>query len=107
MNGCSSSNARAAAASTAANADLAPDPSEAGLAQAILCRVRFRRGLCGALLNMCRPSQKALEVARKMLKLAEEQIEPMAQSAALGTPRSELTYCLEGRAVRRAPRGST
>ena len=79
----------------------AADGVEVGLAEAVLCRLRFRRGFCGALLNLARPSSKTVDIAKKMLRFAEEQLNDMARSVELGTPRSELSHLMEGLAVRK------
>jgi hypothetical protein len=97
--------ARAAHAEATAGGAAAEAEAEAAAAvaaaEAVLCRVRFRRGYCCALLHMARPSAKALEMAKRMLKMADEQLAAMASSIEIGTPRSELADLLDGRAVRK------
>ena len=70
-------------------------------ASAILCRTRYRRGFCGALLNLARPSPEAMKVAHQMLTLAEAQLDEIRATADLATPRAELADYLGGRAVRK------
>ena len=71
------------------------------LTQAVLCRIRFRQTYCSAMLQLARPSARSLESAKRMLAQAEQQIDGMASSVELGTPRDQLGYCLGGRAVRK------
>ena len=49
------------------------------------------------MLQLARPSARSLESAKRMLAQAEQQIDGMASSVELGTPRDQLGYCLGGR----------
>jgi hypothetical protein len=89
------------ASSSAGGSGEAAGGSALDLAQAVLCRVRFRQTFCSAMLHLARPSARALEAAKRMLAQAEQQLDQMAGSVALGTPREQLAYCLGGRAVRK------
>ena len=92
------------AADGAGASDAAAAPSEAEsaarLAEAVLCRIRFRRAFTFAVLQIARPSPEALEVARSVITMAEAQLKDIAGSIELGTPREELGHMLGGRAVR-------
>ena len=71
------------------------------LAEAVLSRVRFRRAFVGTLMQLARPSAKAIEACKKMLAFAEAQLATIEATIGLGTPRGELAHCLCGRAVRK------
>ena len=92
--------AGAAAADSSAGGVAASLGEELALAEAVLCRVRFRRGYCGALIQLARPNAKTVEVAKRMLAFAEAQMEGIITSTHLGTPREELAYCLGGITLR-------
>ena len=68
--------------------------------EAVLSRLRFRRGLLTALTAMLRPNAKAAELARKMLAFATAQLVSMRASEPLGTPRDALV-CFDGRASKK------
>eukprot|EP00964_Phaeocystis_antarctica_P150106 scaffold117462_cov57-Phaeocystis_antarctica.AAC.1 len=68
--------------------------------EAVLSRLRFRRGLLTALTAMLRPNAKAAELARKMLAFATAQLASMRASEPLGTPRDALV-CFDGRASKK------
>ena len=68
------SSAAAGAASVGASADSAGADAPAGrsaveIAKAVLCRMRFRQTYCTALLQLARPTAKALEAAKRTTPL--------------------------------------
>ena len=91
----------APSAPAAASSSVPPTPEAVGLAEAVLCRVRYRRGFCGALLSMSRPSTKSVEVAKRMLAFAEAQLADIARTVPLGAGRTELSWCMKGIALRK------
>lgn len=62
------------------------------LAEAVLCRIRHRRGFCGALLHLSAPSLHNLEVAKRMLSFAQLQLSEIAESVELGVGRDAQSY---------------
>jgi hypothetical protein len=77
-------------------------------AEAVHCRLRYRKGFCGALLHLARkPDAKALGVARRMLSTAETQLDAIERTLDVGTPREDVQWCLAGKAVRKAAGASS
>mmetsp|Transcript_22703 Transcript_22703/g.51354 ORF Transcript_22703/g.51354 Transcript_22703/m.51354 type:complete len:460 (-) Transcript_22703:1262-2641(-) len=81
-------------------------------AEAVLSRLRYRRGMLAAVSQMVRPSPRSMEGARKMLAYSEAQLTTIIGSVELGLSAAELnaTYaCAEGQRSRgvlgSAPRG--
>ena len=70
------------------------------LAEGMLCRLRLRRGWCGALIQLARPTAKSVEVAKRMLSLAAAQMGAVRETMRLGMARDELAYCLGGITLR-------
>jgi Rieske Fe-S protein len=82
---------KAAAEAAAAEVAAVAAAAEAlALAEGVLCRLRLRRGWCGALIQLARPTAKSVEVAKRMLSLAAAQMDAVRQTMHLGMARDEL-----------------